>query len=83
VAGRIEVKVLLFASYADAFGSGEMPLLLVVGSTVGDAVAAVRAKSPAAIPPRPLVALNERYASYGDVLAQGDEVALIPPVAGG
>lgn len=77
------MKALLFASYADAFGSAEVPLLLVAGSTVSDAVAAVRAKSPAAIPARPLVAVNERYASYDDVLKQGDEVALIPPVAGG
>lgn len=77
------MKALLFASYADAVGSGEVPLLLMAGSTVGDAVAAVRAKSPTAIPEQPLVALNERYASYDDALAQGDEVALIPPVAGG
>ena len=83
MAGEIEVKALLFASYADAFGSAEVPLLLMAGSTVADAVAAVRAKSPAGIPPRPLVALNERYASYDDALAQGDELALIPPVAGG
>lgn len=83
MAGELQVKALLFASYADAFGSTEVPLLLIAGSTVGDAVAAVRAKSPAAIPARPLVALNERYASYDDVLTQGDEVALIPPVAGG
>lgn len=77
------MKALLFASYADAFGSAEVPLLLVVGSTVGDAVAALRAKFPAAVPARPLVALNERYARYDEVLAQGDEVAVIPPVAGG
>lgn len=83
MAGEVQVKALLFASYADAFGATEVPLLLIAGSTVGDAVAAVRAKSPAAIPARPLVALNERYASYDDVLTQGDEVALIPPVAGG
>ena len=83
MAGEIQVKALLFASYADAFGSAEVQLLLVVGSTVGDAVAAIRAKAPAAIPVRPLVALNERYASYQDALTQGDEIALIPPVAGG
>ena len=83
MAGEVRVKALLFASYADAYGSGEAALLLPVGSTVGDAVAAVRAKSPNAIPPRPLVALNERYASLEDALSPGDEVALIPPVAGG
>ena len=80
---QVEVKALLFASYADAFGSAEFSLSLRAGSTVGDAVAAIRAKSPAAIPERPLVALNERYASYDDALASGDEIALIPPVAGG
>lgn len=83
MAEDIQVRALLFASYADAFGSAEVPLLLVVGSTVGDAVAAVRARAPAAIPAHPLVALNERYARYEDALANGDEIALIPPVAGG
>ncbi len=77
------MKALLFASYADAFGSTEVPLLLVVGSTVGDALAALRARSPAAIPARPLVARNERYARYDEVLSHGDEIAVIPPVAGG
>jgi len=83
MAGEMQVKALLFASYADAFGAAEVPLQLAGGSTVGDAVAAIRARSPGAIPPRPLVALNERYARYDDALAQGDEVALIPPVTGG
>ncbi len=83
MAGDLQVKALLFASYADAVGSGEVPLLLKAGSTVGDAVAAVRARSPGDIPARPLVALNERYASYDDALSSGDEIALIPPVAGG
>jgi len=83
VAGEVPVKALLFASYADAYGSTEVPLLLVAGSTVGDAVAAVRAKAPTAIPARPLVALNERYAKYDEHLSPGDEIALIPPVAGG
>ena len=83
MAGEVRVKALLFASYAEAYGSGEFPLLLKAGSTVGDAVAAVRAKSPNAIPPRPLVAVNARYASLEHVLVAGDEVALIPPVAGG
>ncbi len=30
-----------------------------------------------------LVAVNESYADPGHVLADGDEVALIPPVSGG
>ena len=83
MAGELDVKALLFASYADAFGASEVALRLAHGSTVGDAVAAVRSKSPSTLPARPLVAVNERYASYDDALRPGDEVALIPPVAGG
>lgn len=81
--GELEVKALLFASYADAFGASEVALRLAHGSTVGDVVDAVRSKSPGPIPARPLVAVNERYASYDEALRSGDEVALIPPVAGG
>jgi molybdopterin converting factor small subunit len=29
------------------------------------------------------VAVNQEYASYDRILLHGDEVALIPPVAGG
>ena len=83
MAAEVEVKALLFASYADAFGASEVSLSLAHGSTVGDAVSALRSKSPTAIPTRPLVAVNERYASYDDPLTPGDEVAVIPPVAGG
>ena len=83
MAGEVQVKALLFASYADAYGSGEVRLLLPAGATVADAVAAVRAKAPGAIPPRPLVAVNERYATLDDAITLGDEIALIPPVAGG
>ncbi len=80
----MNVTVLLFASYADALGQGELELTLPVGSTVADAVREV-SRRPGAdrVPPRPLVAVNERYAALDRELAAGDEVALIPPVAGG
>ena len=54
------------------------------GATVGDMVARVQAAGGAErLPPRPLVAVNQAYASYDHVLVAGDEIALIPPVAGG
>ena len=73
-----------FASYAEAFGREEMGLDLAAGALVADCVAALR-KEPAAarLPPSPLVAVNRRYARPETALAEGDEVALIPPVAGG
>ena len=80
----MNVTVLLFASYADALGRSEIDLALPAGSTVADAMRRV-AEMPGAdrVPPTPLIAVNERYASLDQRLAQGDELALIPPVAGG
>ena len=79
------VTVLLFASYADAVGSASLELSLPSGATVSDLVASVREKGAGGrgLPPRPLVAVNREYASYDHILGVGDEVALIPPVAGG
>ena len=78
------VTVLLFASYADAFGRRELPLDVAPGATVRDVVELVRAEpGGAALPERPAVAVNERYAAYGAGVFAGDEIAFIPPVAGG
>lgn len=78
------VTVLLFASYADSLGARSLPLELAAGATVGDVVGHVRALPGAdRLPPEPLVAVNERYSRLDRVLAPGDQVALIPPVAGG
>ncbi len=35
------------------------------------------------LPPSPLVAVNYKYAGPDSFLSNGDEVAIIPPVAGG
>jgi molybdopterin converting factor subunit 1 len=78
------VTVLLFASYADTAGTSSLALELSPGATVDDVLGKVRALPGAdRLPPRPLVAVNERYAKRDHVLAAGDEVAIIPPVAGG
>jgi molybdopterin synthase catalytic subunit len=70
--------------YAEAFGRGEIPLELPAGATAADALAAVRARPGAErLPPSPMIAVNQRYARPETPLNEGDEVALIPPVAGG
>lgn len=80
----MRVTIRLFASYAEAFGREALSLDLANGATVADCLALLRAE-PAAnrLPPSPLVAVNQRYARPETALAEGDEVALIPPVAGG
>jgi molybdopterin synthase catalytic subunit len=80
----MQVRVLLFAQYRDAAGTAELSLELPAGATAADAVASLRAQRPTPlIPDRPVVAVNMSYASLADVLAEGDELALLPPVAGG
>lgn len=80
----MNVTVLLFASYADAVGTPEVNLVLPTGATVAEALRQI-AHMPGAehVPPAPLVAVNERYAALDQRLAPGDELAVIPPVAGG
>lgn len=77
------LNVLLFASYADAFGSTTLRVELPDGATAGDLLGHVRALRPASPLPRALVAVNQEYADPGQRLRPSDEVALIPPVAGG
>lgn len=78
------VTVLLFASYADAVGAPSVQLELPAASTVRDVVQRLRAFPGAdRLPAAPLVAVNEQYAAPDVVIAPGDEIAVIPPVAGG
>lgn len=80
----MSVTVLLFASYADALGASRLSVDLPSEATVADVLANLRARPGAErLPPSPLVAVNQRYATVGSVVNAGDEVAVIPPVAGG
>ncbi len=78
------VTVLLFASYADAFGGDSAAVTVPDDATVADVVGALLARPGGErLPPRPAVAVNQRYAGWSQTLNAGDEVAIIPPVAGG
>jgi molybdopterin converting factor subunit 1 len=81
----VEVTVLLFAAHRERVGVGSAVVSLPDGSTVGTLLSELRARGGGwgDLPPTPAVAVNRRYASGDSLLADGDEVALIPPVAGG
>jgi molybdopterin converting factor subunit 1 len=80
----MSVTVLLFASYADALGASSLRMNLEEGSRVSALLDRLRERAGAqALPPQPLVAVNERYARTDQLLCAGDTVAIIPPVAGG
>lgn len=78
------VTALLFASYAEAFGRDRVELSLDAGTTVREALDTLRAlPGGAGLPASPLVAVNLEYATPTHRLSSGDELAIIPPVAGG
>jgi molybdopterin converting factor subunit 1 len=78
------LDVLLFASYADAAGAPSVRVDVAEDACVADVVRAVRAAVPTlTLPARVVVAVNHRYAALDERVSAGDEVALIPPVAGG
>lgn len=77
------VTVLLFASYAEHLGTNSMTLELPAGSRVADALSRVQSAATGRLPLKPMVAVNQSYANLSDVLSAGDELAIIPPVAGG
>lgn len=81
----IRVTARLFAQYLELTGADTEVLDLPSGSTVADAVAALRSRlaNGHLLPDRPLVAVNLRHALLDQVLADGDELALLPPLAGG
>lgn len=78
------VTVRLFASYAERLGHSSLNIDLPPGALVKDAVASLRGMPGGSmLPHTPLVAINRGYASPDSPLTEGDEVAVIPPVAGG
>ena len=78
------VRVLLFASYAEKVGREELEVTVVPGSTVGAVLAQVRALPGGdALPSRPLCALNLAHVGPDALVIAGDEIAILPPLAGG
>jgi len=80
----LTVRVLLFASYADALGFDTVELSFDTAATVGDVLDRLRAlPSGDRLPPRPLCALNLTHVRSDARLSGGDELAILPPLAGG
>jgi MoaE-MoaD fusion protein len=81
----IRVRIRLFAIQRELAGTRELSLELPESASVEAAWNAMVARHPALAPGRPSVrfARNGAYADATDVLADGDEVAMIPPVSGG
>lgn len=81
----MEIRVVAFASAADALGGGELAVELPAGSRVADLRRLLEGRAPklARHWPRLAVAVDGELASGETPLADGVEVALLPPVSGG
>ena len=79
------VRVLFFARYAELVGRSSATIDVPARSTVADVVHVVRRDlaGAAALPAQPLAALNAAHTRLDAPVAEGDEVALLPPIAGG
>jgi molybdopterin converting factor subunit 1 len=81
----MQVRVLYFASFREAVGKDEEARSLREGALVRDLWAELARAVPlfARFPTMPPAAVNREHASADRELADGDEVAFLPPVAGG
>jgi MoaE-MoaD fusion protein len=81
----LRIRVRLFAMQREAAGMRELRLEVPLGSTVDDAWKAVVDSVPALAPGRSSLrfAVNGEYTDDDRTLADGDELACIPPVSGG
>lgn len=77
--------MLYFAVFRERLGTDGEALVLVDGATVADAIAALEARHDvvAQLRGRYRIAVNHAMAEPNAPLSEGDELVLIPPVAGG
>jgi len=76
----VQIVVRLFAGLREQRGASRLEVDLRDGASVADVWPALELGDE---PPGLLYAVNRSYAERSYVLAEGDEVALIPPVSGG
>jgi MoaE-MoaD fusion protein len=81
----VRVRIRLFAMQRELAGTRQLELELAPGATIEAAWDALVERFPVLAPGRPAVrfARNGDYAPAESALADGDEVAMIPPVSGG
>ena len=79
----MRVRVLYFGVLKDVAGGSRAEMELKEGASVADLLARHRGQGTDSVWDSIAVAVNQEYARAEDVLKDGDEVALLPPVSGG
>lgn len=83
--GAMRVTVKLFATLREQAGWSEQQVVLAPGATLGDLMGRLAEETPGLTLGGRTVyaAVNQQYVQPNHVLANGDVVALFPPVSGG
>jgi molybdopterin converting factor subunit 1 len=79
----MRVSVLYFGVLKDLVGRARSEMDLPQGASVAELLEAHRGLAKGPVWDSIAVAVNQEYARAADVLKDGDEVALLPPVSGG
>lgn len=81
----MRVCVLAFARVRELLGEGSFGVETPDGGTVQDVWNALTQRAPAlqTLAASTRVARNGRIVAFAEALADGDEIALLPPVGGG
>ncbi|MBI4549503.1 MAG: MoaD/ThiS family protein [Candidatus Omnitrophica bacterium] len=80
----MKIKVSFFAQLRNFFGTESCVMEISDGATAGELLQRVCGFSRALPPGFPvLMAVNEHYVPHPYRLREGDDIALMPPVAGG
>jgi molybdopterin converting factor subunit 1 len=79
----MRIRVLYFGALRDKLPDGQELLEIADKAIVADVLSVYRERVPGFAWDAIAVAVNQEYAQAGDVLKDGDEVALLPPVSGG
>lgn len=81
----MRIQIRLFATHREKLGTDRVALDLPTGASVSDLLDLLvrRSSDFERAGGATRVAVNREYASPDTILHDGDEVALIPPVAGG
>jgi molybdopterin converting factor small subunit len=79
----MKVQVLFFGATADAVGEREIEIDLETGAKAADALARIVERFPQLEKHSLLFAVNQEYASGGETIRSGDELAVFTAVSGG
>jgi molybdopterin synthase catalytic subunit len=79
----ITLQVLAFGILKEQFGQPGFSIEMANGSTVADLLIQLNSQLAAPIPSGIAIGVNAEFAQGSQVLRDGDEIALLPPVSGG